>query len=106
MKLERIETPGIAHYAYRGSGMAERPYSTIGEEKRYNDVFTLSQKEFASKKGGERMSRGCTQFTWRDDSLADARARHGVAAGDELGLEALRTSGSTWCRISFHTLAG
>lgn len=40
-----------------GSGMAERPYSTIGEEKQYNDVFTLSRDEFASKKGGERIPR-------------------------------------------------
>ena len=40
-----------------GSGMAERPYSTIGEEKRYNDVFTLSRGEFARKKGGERLPR-------------------------------------------------
>lgn len=40
-----------------GSGMAERPYSTIGEEKRYNDVFTLERDAFAQKKGGERLSR-------------------------------------------------
>ncbi len=40
-----------------GSGMAERPYSTLGEEKRYNDVFTSSRDEFARSKGGERMPR-------------------------------------------------
>lgn len=40
-----------------GSGMAERPYSTIGEEKRYNDVFTLDRDTFARKKGGERLPR-------------------------------------------------
>lgn len=40
-----------------GSGMAERPYSTIGDEKRYNDVFTLSRSAFAKKKGSERLSR-------------------------------------------------
>jgi hydroxyacylglutathione hydrolase len=40
-----------------GSGMAQRPYSTIGEEKRYNDVFTLDRDGFAAKKGGERLSR-------------------------------------------------
>lgn len=40
-----------------GSGIAERPYSTIGDEKRYNEVFTLDRDAFASKKGGERLSR-------------------------------------------------
>lgn len=40
-----------------GSGMAERPYSTIGEEKRYNEVFTLDRDAFARRKGGERLSR-------------------------------------------------
>lgn len=40
-----------------GSGMAERPYSTIGDEKRYNEVFTLDRDAFATKKGGERLSR-------------------------------------------------
>lgn len=40
-----------------GSGMAPRPYSTIGEEKRYNEVFTLSRDEFARRKGGERIPR-------------------------------------------------
>lgn len=40
-----------------GSGMAERPYSTIGEEKRYNEVFILDRAAFAHKKGGERPSR-------------------------------------------------
>lgn len=40
-----------------GSGMARRPYSTIGEEKRYNDVFTMERDAFANKKGGERMPR-------------------------------------------------
>lgn len=40
-----------------GSGMAERPYSTLGDEKRYNEVFTLDRKAFSKKKGGERLSR-------------------------------------------------
>jgi hydroxyacylglutathione hydrolase len=40
-----------------GSGMAERPFSTIGEEKRYNEVFTLGRDAFARKKGGERLPR-------------------------------------------------
>ncbi len=40
-----------------GSGMAERSWSTLGEEKTYNDVFTLSRHEFAQKKGAERLPR-------------------------------------------------
>jgi hydroxyacylglutathione hydrolase len=40
-----------------GSGMAERPYSTIGDEKRYNEVFTLDRDAFSKKKGGERLAR-------------------------------------------------
>lgn len=40
-----------------GSGMAERAFSTIGDEKRYNDVFTMSREAFATKKGGERIPR-------------------------------------------------
>lgn len=40
-----------------GSGMAEKPFSTIGEEKRYNEVFTLSRDQFSRKKGGERNPR-------------------------------------------------
>jgi hydroxyacylglutathione hydrolase len=40
-----------------GSGMAERPYSTIGEERRYNEVFTLSRDDFARRKGSERIPR-------------------------------------------------
>lgn len=40
-----------------GSGMAERPWSTLGDEKTYNNVFTLSRDEFAQKKGGERIPR-------------------------------------------------
>lgn len=40
-----------------GSGMDERPYSTIGEEKARNEVFTLSREKFAEKKGGERIPR-------------------------------------------------
>ncbi len=40
-----------------GSGMAPRPYSTIGDEKRYNEVFTLSRDDFACRKGGERIPR-------------------------------------------------
>ena len=37
-----------------GSGMANRSHSTLGEEKRYNPVFTLKRDDFARKKGGER----------------------------------------------------
>lgn len=40
-----------------GSGMAERPFSTLGEEKHYNEVFTLGRAVFAGKKGGERLPR-------------------------------------------------
>lgn len=40
-----------------GSGMAERPYSTIGAEKRYNEVFTLARDAFVEKKGHERIPR-------------------------------------------------
>ncbi|KKO50363.1 sulfurtransferase [Arsukibacterium sp. MJ3] len=40
-----------------GSGMAKRPWSTLGDEKTYNDVFTLSRQDFAEKKGGERIPR-------------------------------------------------
>ena len=40
-----------------GSGMAQRPVSTLGEEKRYNDVFTLDREDFAQKKGGEQLPR-------------------------------------------------
>lgn len=40
-----------------GSGMAQRPHSTIGEEKRYNEVFTLERDGFAAKKSGEQLSR-------------------------------------------------
>ena len=40
-----------------GSGMAERSWSTLGDEKTYNDVFTLSREEFAKKKGSERLPR-------------------------------------------------
>lgn len=40
-----------------GSGMAQRSWSTLGDEKTYNDVFTLSRDEFAKKKGGERIPR-------------------------------------------------
>ncbi|HAW93615.1 MULTISPECIES: MBL fold metallo-hydrolase [unclassified Arsukibacterium] len=40
-----------------GSGMAKRSWSTLGDEKTYNDVFTLSRQEFAEKKGGERLPR-------------------------------------------------
>lgn len=40
-----------------GSGMAERSWSTLGDEKTYNDVFTLSRDEFSKKKGGERIPR-------------------------------------------------
>jgi len=40
-----------------GSGMATRPLSTIGAEKRYNDVFTLEREAFAARKGGERLPR-------------------------------------------------
>lgn len=40
-----------------GSGVAKRPVSTIGEEKRYNEVFTLDREAFANNKGGERLPR-------------------------------------------------
>ena len=40
-----------------GSGMAERPYSTLGEEKRYNQVFVLEREAFARQKGGENIPR-------------------------------------------------
>jgi hydroxyacylglutathione hydrolase len=40
-----------------GSGMAERPSSTLGVEKIDNEVFTLSQDDFAEKKGSEQLSR-------------------------------------------------
>ena len=40
-----------------GAGMAERPYSTLGDEKRYNEVFTLDRDTFARRKGGERLPR-------------------------------------------------
>ncbi|RLP55875.1 MAG: MBL fold metallo-hydrolase [Ketobacter sp.] len=40
-----------------GSGMASRPSSTLGVEKKENDVFTLSRQEFANKKGSEQLSR-------------------------------------------------
>lgn len=40
-----------------GSGMAEKPFSTIGDERRLNDVFTLERDAFARKKGGERLPR-------------------------------------------------
>lgn len=40
-----------------GSGMAEKPYSTLGDEKCYNEVFTLNRDDFARKKGGERNPR-------------------------------------------------
>lgn len=40
-----------------GSGMAERTWSTLGDEKTYNKVFILSREEFANQKGGERLPR-------------------------------------------------
>lgn len=40
-----------------GSGMADKAWSTLGDEKNYNDVFSLSRDEFAQKKGGERIPR-------------------------------------------------
>ncbi|GAA3952828.1 rhodanese-like domain-containing protein [Allohahella marinimesophila] len=40
-----------------GSGMAEKPMSTIGAEKRYNKVFTMSRAEFVEYKGSERPPR-------------------------------------------------
>ncbi len=33
-----------------GSGMAPRPYSSLGEERLYNDVFVLSKEEFGKKR--------------------------------------------------------
>ncbi len=40
-----------------GSGMAALPMSTLGAEKRYNEVFVLSRGQFAEKKGRERIPR-------------------------------------------------
>lgn len=40
-----------------GSGMASLPSSTLGAEKRYNEVFTLDRDAFADKKQAERMPR-------------------------------------------------
>ena len=40
-----------------GSGMAERPLSTLGAEKTYNKVFQMSRSEFVKVKGGERLPR-------------------------------------------------
>ncbi len=40
-----------------GSGMDERPYSTIGEEKRRNPIFTLGRDAFVQKKRSERIPR-------------------------------------------------
>lgn len=40
-----------------GSGMVELPRSTLGAEKRYNEVFVLDREAFARKKGGERIPR-------------------------------------------------
>lgn len=40
-----------------GSGMAERPMSTLGEEKQYNVVFTKDRDTFAREKGSERLPR-------------------------------------------------
>lgn len=40
-----------------GSGMAEKPVSTIGEEKQVSEVFTMSREAFANKKGGEKLPR-------------------------------------------------
>lgn len=40
-----------------GSGMAERSWSTLGDEKAYNQVFTLTRNEFVKNKGGERIPR-------------------------------------------------
>jgi len=40
-----------------GSGMAPRSWSTLGDEKTYNTVFTLSRDEFSKRKGGERIPR-------------------------------------------------
>ena len=40
-----------------GSGMAERPISTLGEEKTCNVVFTRDRETFARDKGGERLPR-------------------------------------------------
>jgi len=40
-----------------GSGMAARPLSTIGAERRYNPVFLRGREEFAKAKGAERLPR-------------------------------------------------
>jgi hydroxyacylglutathione hydrolase len=37
--------------------MAQQPFSTLGAEKRYNDVFTLGREDFAARKGSERLPR-------------------------------------------------
>lgn len=40
-----------------GSGMADRPWSTLAQEKRENPVFTCDRATFAERKGGERLPR-------------------------------------------------
>lgn len=40
-----------------GSGMAELPISTIGAERQYNAVFTMSREDFAARKAGEHLPR-------------------------------------------------
>lgn len=40
-----------------GSGMAPLPWSTIGAERQYNVVFTMSREDFARKKADENMPR-------------------------------------------------
>lgn len=78
-----------------GNGMAERPWSTIGDEKRYNDVFTLSREDFADRKGGERIPRppyfrvmekvnlkgGLDSRTHHDIELLDAETFGGDCSG-------------------------
>lgn len=57
-KLARVADTALVFPAHGpgsvcGSGMAEKPYSTLGDERLYNDVFILSRDDFARKKGGE-----------------------------------------------------
>lgn len=49
-----------------GSGMADRPFSTIGAERAYNVVFTMDRDAFARKKGDERIPRP-PYFRWMEE---------------------------------------
>jgi hydroxyacylglutathione hydrolase len=76
-----------------GSGMADRPYSTIGEEKRSNHVFTLGRNDFAAKKGGERLPRPPYFRHMEKVNLAGGKPP-GLRAGDVplLGVDAFAAS--------------